>query len=558
MAEEDLIFGKNRHLFGGIEPSNMRRFQALNTANGIAFRILFPEHTAVNGQTLCSVAGVVIRKSTDGYPKDEFSGTKLADIPFNGTQYSYGIIDSDIKSGVTYYYSAFPYTTQGVYNRNAAIEGSPNRTECSKSTVSYTYLYGFDLDLSDENPETRISYPEDVDNYDWGYVIANTNGANYGLTAIGSAEWLEHIKPGVDFTPRPCMLNYNGTVAEYLDPSNYTKNVNGAKSTLNTSGNSTSNAMMEWPKIYTKRWVENGVYKFRCSDIKIDDDWECWCNYDKNGNVIDHFYTAIYQLTTSTSNSDYTSNSKKSSYRSLCNCQYVYRYSDIATMRTLVREMNGDDWDIEQLCDRLLINDLLMLITKSTDIQSRLGNGITGNSRPTHSYNYAHSGSDIHMYGLFYGSTANYTSMVKIFGMLNWYGCRGRIVDGLQVYNEHDVYIKQNRCKSNVDYNDDRNKYTFIGTISLDGSYIKDVCVTDIGLIPIIGGGSSTTYFADMINVDYADSDEIESYEIYFGGHNGYTDAGGPFFMACKSTIGYNGSSSDVSTSLSCKPSKTT
>ena len=26
MAEEDLIFGKNRHFFGGIEPSNMLVF----------------------------------------------------------------------------------------------------------------------------------------------------------------------------------------------------------------------------------------------------------------------------------------------------------------------------------------------------------------------------------------------------------------------------------------------------------------------------------------------------------------------------------------------------
>ena len=29
MAEEDLIFGKNRHFFGGIEPSNMLAFSAV-------------------------------------------------------------------------------------------------------------------------------------------------------------------------------------------------------------------------------------------------------------------------------------------------------------------------------------------------------------------------------------------------------------------------------------------------------------------------------------------------------------------------------------------------
>ena len=29
-------------------------------------------------------------------------------------------------------------------------------------------------------------------------------------------------------------------------------------------------AMMEWPKIYTKRWEENGIYHFRCSDTPQD------------------------------------------------------------------------------------------------------------------------------------------------------------------------------------------------------------------------------------------------------------------------------------------------
>ena len=31
MAEEDLIYGKNRHMFGGIEPSNMISFRAISS-----------------------------------------------------------------------------------------------------------------------------------------------------------------------------------------------------------------------------------------------------------------------------------------------------------------------------------------------------------------------------------------------------------------------------------------------------------------------------------------------------------------------------------------------
>lgn len=559
MAEEDLIFGKNRHFFGGIEPSNMRNFHAYGAANSIKINITLPEHTVVDNQTLCSIAGVVIRKSTDGYPKDEFSGIEVANVLFDGVTYGYTIIDAEVEPEVTYYYSAFPYTTQGVYNRNAAIEDSPNRSEASNTGATYTYLYGFDLDLSDENPETRVSYPDYVDNCGWGYVTANTTGTNYGLTANGDAGWLKHIQPGVDFTPRPCMLNFDGTVAEYLNPKDYTKNVDGATSTLNTSGNSTSNAMMEWPKIYTKRWVENGVYKFRCSDYKIDDDWECWCNYDKNGNVIDHFYTAIYQLTTSTSNSSATTNTSAASYRSLCNCQYVYRSSTITDMRTLVREMNGDDWDIEQLCDRLLINDLLILITKSTDIQSRLGEGIVDGSKPTYSYNYSHSGANIHDYGLFYGTTGNTGTMVKIFGMLNWYGCRSRIVDGLQAIEKSSgvstLYIAKNRGTLGTDYNDNHTGYTDIGQVWADESYITDVCVTDIGLVPIKGGGSSTTYFTDKIDLHWTNisGSTTITHEVHFGGHG---EGGGPFYMGATTKINSSGGDANVTTSLSCKPSK--
>ena len=78
MAEEDIIFGKNRHLFGGIEPSNMINFSAIadhNTETNAAIvkiNAKLPNDTIIEGQTLCTVAGAIIRKSTNDYPKNEF------------------------------------------------------------------------------------------------------------------------------------------------------------------------------------------------------------------------------------------------------------------------------------------------------------------------------------------------------------------------------------------------------------------------------------------------------------------------------------------------------
>ena len=60
MAEEDLIFGKNRHFFGGIEPSNMQNFTAVIEGEHVKITAQLPADTVINGQTLCTVEGAVI------------------------------------------------------------------------------------------------------------------------------------------------------------------------------------------------------------------------------------------------------------------------------------------------------------------------------------------------------------------------------------------------------------------------------------------------------------------------------------------------------------------
>ena len=56
---------------------------------------------------------------------------------------------------------------------------------------------------------------------------------------------------------------------------------------------------MEWPLIWWKYEtgeVEGEGY-FYCSNSKVDNSYNCFCNYDANNNIINHFYTAIYNGT---------------------------------------------------------------------------------------------------------------------------------------------------------------------------------------------------------------------------------------------------------------------
>lgn len=122
MAEEDLIFGKNRHFFGGIEPDNMKTFtvkySSENELNRAKILAVLPGNTVIDNQTLCTVAGAIIRRKKDSMPINEFDGVLVRDLKESAT-----FFDEDVEEDQTYYYAAYPYTTQGVYNRNPINTG---------------------------------------------------------------------------------------------------------------------------------------------------------------------------------------------------------------------------------------------------------------------------------------------------------------------------------------------------------------------------------------------------------------------------------------------------
>lgn len=268
---------------------------------------------------------------------------------------------------------------------------------------TYTYLYGYDLKTNDSNPATRVTYPSDVDNA--SYAAA---GMNFTSSKFGYGGWPS--TPGEKFMPRPCMLGFDGVVKEYLDPDDYTKKTDGSTSNV-TKTAFTGNAMMEWPKIYTHREFVNGIYKFRCSDIPLGDDWDCWCNYDKNDNIIEHFYTPIYF------GSNVGNVLRSISGQNQCISQSAQTEINFAVA-------NGDGWYTEVLADRLLIQDLLVMMAKSTELQSIYGtgrcSGDSGNPIGLGTMNTK---------GLFWGDKTR-TNGVKVFGMENWWGNLSRRTAG--------------------------------------------------------------------------------------------------------------------------------
>lgn len=117
MAEEDVIFGKNRHFYGGIGPDNMK---SISVKVGDVYPILtweLPDDTVIDGYTVCTVAGAEIRRKSGSYPTSEFDGTLVAVVDYSGK-----LADTGGTASGAYYYRFFPFSEQGVYNRSTANE----------------------------------------------------------------------------------------------------------------------------------------------------------------------------------------------------------------------------------------------------------------------------------------------------------------------------------------------------------------------------------------------------------------------------------------------------
>lgn len=655
MAEEDLLWGKNRHLFGGIAPSNMLKFKAVKNNGQWFLDARLPKDTVVDGQTLCSVEGAVIRYNTTGYPVNEFDG-----YPIN-LEYEYITTDSliplDHITQEVIYFAAFPYSTQGVFNRNDAnrtvanmpennaeitaksiyrydespdkasiqvkvtipekdihkidwievrctftdggtvryveprdmlanidIYGAPTcvfeecfiplggTCQCSVKIAKHledgsyvwgtevvstkitatkgTYVFGYDLDLNDPDPSTRVSYPDDVDNADFYPVKMNidTDRFDYG-------DW--NIEPGEKFMPRPCMLKYDGTVDHYLDPNDYTKRDDGVTVSRVADVDFEGNAMMEWPKIYTHREEVDGIYKFRCSDAKLGEDWDCWCNYDIYDNEIDRFYTSIY--TASCPNEDATTGTRLRSISG--KTRYTAEY--YATVRTKARyRVNSsaryDSWDIGLLADHLLIQDLLVLMAKNTDCSSVYGMGASSDQ-----YYRANVSGIMDTKGLFgvsKGKSGENKDGVKVFGMEHYWGNDWRHIAGWSITNGKQ-YIKITKGAhdgigntsdaADTKYNrfdaGTSNKKCIVSSpFSTATGYAKSAVTTPYGRFPTNADGTLTTYECDVVKWSNNTSSNVGMVGGCSSNHEN-----GPFAVQA-----YNSqtSTSGQATTLSCKP----
>lgn len=99
-------------------PEGMRAFSALpNNAQSINLTFLEPDHIWLNNGTVLwtETEGVMIRYSDTAYPASPTDGTLAIDNKELGKYQTTPYAVNGLTEGTTYYFSAFPYSTEGIY-----------------------------------------------------------------------------------------------------------------------------------------------------------------------------------------------------------------------------------------------------------------------------------------------------------------------------------------------------------------------------------------------------------------------------------------------------------
>lgn len=462
-------------------PQEMKKIFAVYDTDLGKYKLKFeePDDTIIDGQVVCVVEKVIIRRKLGSAPISETDGDLVLEIKrkdFGSYKNEY-FVDTILSpsDGDVYYYKAFPMSTTGFYNYSEL-----NETDGIKCK-NYN-LYGFKLDKNESDPSSMITYIEDNKYFESARMDYNSNTFKYGDWE--DSWFIKNLKP--------CMLKYDGTVDYELDKNDYTKKLDGTDSDVSNDSYG-GNAMVGIPKVYWKI-VDNGdnTANIYFSDKKVDSDFHCWSHIDNNGNEIDYCYVSAYD-----------GSNINSKLRSISGQSPMANQTGTTEINYAKSNNIGPDiiWYTGLFNDWMLINLLLLLIGKSTDSQTIFGTGNNSTYVSTSNTGVKNTGT-MNTKGLFWGNQDN-VSGVKVFGIENFYGNVWKRIGGW-INDKGTQKIKMTYGQSDgsaVDgYNTDGTGYIAIGNsapIGTSGGYVSKVLFSENGLIPTTANGSQTTYYCD-------------------------------------------------------------
>ena len=340
---------------------------------------------------------------------------------------------------------------------------------------SYGGILGVKISLTDQNPSTRVTYTDGLEEFEspsvWsGNVVPSTD------------QVLSRIRELCNF--RSCHIKSGETsVYKYLNPDDWRYYEDGSSAIANMAS-SGFNTFVEIPHFYMSITSDSSYLYVRISNTKVDDTYNDWM-FSYNGSVRSKLYIGSFL--------GYIENGK---LYSRCGVSPTVS-TPMNTYRTNARAQ-GQGYDMWYFGALVVLQVLYLMMFRSTNSQEAVCPGFTGGSSvQTTGYSINASVGD------FYRSdSTSTTSRFRIFGVEDLWG-------NLYEYCSN-IYTVGNTLYA-TDYNTDDSSGRQIATKAFSSNYSgyidKVMGETYFPFVIAEGGnsGSSTTFYCDDGNV-YAGS----------------------------------------------------
>lgn len=364
------------------------------------------------------------------------------------------------------------------------------------------FTYGIKIDPTNSS----VTYTDDATGFIPLSVNQSTGICNYG-------SWKDIINNALGI--KPCLVKKDGTVLSYLNPNNYSRTIDGNQADIESG--EFGQVMIKFNHVYYKFSIYENKLWFQISNKRNDYTWidTAFFAEDGIGTVRDSMYIGAYEC--SQVNNILQSLSNK-------NPSFNLSFNEIETLS------NFGIFNMMNIVKKQFIIFLGYLVTKSIDLESKIGNGnINSNS-------ILRTGT-MNTKGLFYGKS-NSTEGVKLFGIENLWGNQLKYMHGLvqkiiYVLNKENISSPEQHlyCKYFYPY-DKINDFDDIKKIEPNQSgFISDIEFLNESIyFPSELNGSSTTFYKSFYQNGESKNNNDILHAIY-GGSNKYSYKAGPEFL---------------------------
>ena len=458
-------------------------------------------------------------------------GTKLVDDRFDTDETNINavedmICDDEFNTTTDYNIGDIVTHDHGLYQfKSAHTKGTWNSSHVNQITITDQILdlnrlvrntqpvYGYRIDKNNLDPDTRVEYLFDAVGMTPAYMNFSTGQFNYG--SWGDIWFIKNNKP--------VALNFDGTEAFELNPTNYWQKSDGTTAIDIEDATLNYNYMSRIPTVYVKRWEDN-QYNYVAFTQYPQGGFTAYAHQGASGRINENMYLPMFKGFKD-SNGKLRSLAGKTPWNTTGGIGY-----ELDAAKAIATTNNG--WQIWDFAKHELISDLLTLISKHTSSRWKFGKGVIKTASSAAGFckgGYDYDGTTKAACAQFWGtdegtgntpSTEDGSHHVRVFHIEDlwgnrWERCLGlHLINGIYKVKMFAPYYATAPTGSGALLPDET--YETLSLTPPSGNYLQNQSTGFYGNIPISTSGDKNkgycSYFWQSSGADRL---------LFFGGHCG-------------------------------------